>query len=132
MRGAEKGNAMKLDDLPDETCALCGKGFEARTITQKYCSRKCRKKSNYTFDNALVAQARKAERDKLRCHVCGGPIPDAGSTHRKYCSICRPGVKREQHRIRTLRWWRKRRAARAKLGDAAGGSSTEGSSLGRN
>lgn len=74
---------MRLDDLQDDTCPWCGKGFTARKISQKYCSRECAYQSALSFAREIT----RTKIAKLRCEHCGGPIPNAKKTDARFCCV---------------------------------------------
>lgn len=74
---------MNMDDLPDETCAWCGKGYDARHVWQKYCSEACRHASASAFRKQMV----RTKLAKLRCQHCGDLMPNAKKIDTKFCCI---------------------------------------------
>ncbi|SKA28518.1 hypothetical protein [Consotaella salsifontis] len=81
---------MKLEDLADETCAWCGKGYEARSVWQKYCCAGCRAASISAFHKQEV----RTKLAKLTCQHCGAPIVGAKKTDTKFCCIpCRTAAR---------------------------------------
>lgn len=88
-----------LDALPDEICAWCGKGYEAKQVWQKYCCYECRRQSSAAFDK----EWRKRKRDTLKCQRCGKPIVGAKKTSTKYCCIpCRTAAGRDRRNGRIV------------------------------
>lgn len=99
-------NHMNLDDIPDEICAWCGKGFEARRITQKYCCEACQRKSRSAFTTAVVSEEKRRARAGKTCKQCGATF-DPKKSDAIYCG------KRCQHRAEYERRKERRRALRS-------------------
>lgn len=78
-------------DRAGRACAHCGEAFDAVKGFQRYCSHACvgaagyDRKTGRTLRDVLAA---------LRCHDCGGAIPDAIRTDRLYCRACQRKRKR--------------------------------------
>jgi hypothetical protein len=76
-----------LDDLPDEICPWCAKGFEQRTGRggrQIYCSKECTRAANYEEFQGWRAHVRAA----LICVDCRKPIIGARRQDKKLCAEC--------------------------------------------
>lgn len=77
----------------DRTCAHCGKPFDAVKGFQRYCSHACNGAAGY---DRKMGRKLKDVLAELRCHDCGGPIPDAIRTDRLYCRACQRKRKRRE------------------------------------
>ena len=62
-------------------CAVCGKEFESKQRTQKYCSLKCQQQMCYQRRVAKRAE----RRSKVKCPVCGVEFQQ-GRYGQQYCS----------------------------------------------
>lgn len=73
---------MKLDDLPGDSCLVCGACIEHKRIDAIYCSRKC-----IQLDRTKLEQeARWAQHVGRKCAQCAGQIPVAKQSNAKFCS----------------------------------------------
>jgi len=63
---------------PKDKCIVCGKTFEKRKETHRFCSGKCRN----SYNNSKTAK----EKRTVRCVVCGKEFQVIGNRVAKYCS----------------------------------------------
>jgi predicted nucleic acid-binding Zn ribbon protein len=91
-----------LDELQGEICPVCAKGFDAPSISQKFCSEACRRAAEYERWHGWRAEARKG----MACEDCGGAIVDAGKSNRQACGECQ----RERGREAVCRYRRRLKA----------------------
>lgn len=89
---------MNFDDLPDEICGWCGRGFTGIRYDQKYCCLECQHRSASAFKTAVAAEERRRARAGMVCERCGKPL-DAGRSDVKWCSpACTNAAYRDRQR----------------------------------
>lgn len=64
-------------------CKICGKEFEAKAKTQKYCTAECYGISAYKHRKKY--QAEKKAKNQRVCHICKQPLPPF---IQKICTDC--------------------------------------------
>lgn len=95
---SEGARALNFDDLPDEICSWCRRGFTGRRWDQKFCSIECQHRSRSTFSTAVKAEERRRARQGLTCERCGKPI-DPTRSDAKWCSpACANDAYRDRQR----------------------------------
>lgn len=77
---------MRLEDYRDEVCPVCGKEFECLRLDQKYCSVRCRRRSNMRAQNAVRDETKRRERMGKTCVQCGVKFDAPRLPYQVYCS----------------------------------------------
>lgn len=85
-----------------KVCERCGKEFEARSASQKYCGKTCAAWVQcYKASEAarLKREKRKQDEPTRYCARCGGELPYGSNGNKKYCGACRRSIDRECARV---------------------------------
>lgn len=64
-------------------CGICGKEFEAKAKTQKYCTAECY--GVFAYNNIKKCNANKKNKNQRVCHICKQPLPPSVQ---KFCTDC--------------------------------------------
>lgn len=85
---------MRLEDLPGDSCLVCGASLDGMYVTRVFCSKRCRA----TYFNGLRSEAAAEARARRTCAICG--IAVQGKTAQQiYCSLkCRAEGKKRHPR----------------------------------
>lgn len=106
------------DDKPSiiliKSCAVCGKTFKAKSIRQKFCSRKCNRESYYETEAPKITPPKNTKPIRsFICKVCGKEVDIyekkdqrhtycSGKCYKRWKNVLRPQKQqRKQNRSRT-------------------------------